>query len=153
MGTRSKRHRVVGAGAAVVTLDTNNEIRKISVLASKVPGRQTVPRAEAGAVRQVLTRWHGKVPLKIVTDALYVVKGFLPHNRGAYKRGTNADIWCEIYDRMDRMEIRPTIHKVKSHLTVEELIVCHETNKDIACLLYTSPSPRDGLLSRMPSSA
>ena len=26
-------------------------------------------------------------------------------------------------------------------------------NSDIACLLYTSPSPRDGLLSRMPSSA
>ena len=25
--------------------------------------------------------------------------------------------------------------------------------KDIDCLLYTSPSPRDGLLSRMPSSA
>ena len=25
--------------------------------------------------------------------------------------------------------------------------------KDISCLLYTSPSPRDGLLSRMPSSA
>ena len=24
---------------------------------------------------------------------------------------------------------------------------------DLACLLYTSPSPRDGLLSRMPSSA
>ena len=27
------------------------------------------------------------------------------------------------------------------------------TRKDNACLLYTSPSPRDGLLSRMPSSA
>ena len=26
-------------------------------------------------------------------------------------------------------------------------------NKDFSCLLYTSPSPRDGLLSRMPSSA
>ena len=25
--------------------------------------------------------------------------------------------------------------------------------KDYSCLLYTSPSPRDGLLSRMPSSA
>ena len=25
--------------------------------------------------------------------------------------------------------------------------------EDIDCLLYTSPSPRDGLLSRMPSSA
>ena len=29
---------------------------------------------------------------------------------------------------------------------------CREANKKI-CLLYTSPSPRDGLLSRMPSSA
>ena len=28
-----------------------------------------------------------------------------------------------------------------------------EGNQDAACLLYTSPSPRDGLLSRMPSSA
>ena len=28
--------------------------------------------------------------------------------------------------------------------------VCQEAN---CCLLYTSPSPRDGLLSRMPSSA
>ena len=26
-------------------------------------------------------------------------------------------------------------------------------NEDDICLLYTSPSPRDGLLSRMPSSA
>ena len=28
-----------------------------------------------------------------------------------------------------------------------------ETLEHTACLLYTSPSPRDGLLSRMPSSA
>ena len=28
-----------------------------------------------------------------------------------------------------------------------------ETDKDFACLLYTSPSPRDATLSRMPSSA
>ena len=27
------------------------------------------------------------------------------------------------------------------------------TDLNVACLLYTSPSPRDGLLSRMPSSA
>ena len=34
-------------------------------------------------------------------------------------------------------------------------IVCIELEDGIAmhCLLYTSPSPRDGLLSRMPSSA
>ena len=28
-----------------------------------------------------------------------------------------------------------------------------QTGLSVACLLYTSPSPRDGLLSRMPSSA
>ena len=28
-----------------------------------------------------------------------------------------------------------------------------DENDDMICLLYTSPSPRDGLLSRMPSSA
>ena len=28
-----------------------------------------------------------------------------------------------------------------------------QLTKNIICLLYTSPSPRDGLLSRMPSSA
>ena len=28
-----------------------------------------------------------------------------------------------------------------------------QTASDVTCLLYTSPSPRDGLLSRMPSSA
>ena len=29
----------------------------------------------------------------------------------------------------------------------------NQTSNPQACLLYTSPSPRDGLLSRMPSSA
>ena len=32
-------------------------------------------------------------------------------------------------------------------------IVLSKQEQIIACLLYTSPSPRDGLLSRMPSSA
>ena len=32
---------------------------------------------------------------------------------------------------------------------IEEVLL----SSDIGCLLYTSPSPRDGLLSRMPSSA
>ena len=35
----------------------------------------------------------------------------------------------------------------------EALPVCFVKNDDGSCLLYTSPSPRDGLLSRMPSSA
>src|SRR5664279_362118 len=36
-------------------------------------------------------------------------------------------------------------------LSMDKLVLPHALGK--ACLLYTSPSPRDGLLSRMPSSA
>ena len=35
---------------------------------------------------------------------------------------------------------------------IHESVITIDTHDDI-CLLYTSPSPRDGLLSRMPSSA
>ena len=49
--------------------------------------------------------------------------------------------------------------------TVEDLVLTYYSSNDFSmlrdkskkdykyCLLYTSPSPRDGLLSRMPSSA
>ena len=33
------------------------------------------------------------------------------------------------------------------------LYMAGQVGNDESCLLYTSPSPRDGLLSRMPSSA
>ena len=40
------------------------------------------------------------------------------------------------------------------HPIQKEIIAYNETLGDVkSCLLYTSPSPRDGLLSRMPSSA
>ena len=41
----------------------------------------------------------------------------------------------------------------KSVLTVLALLAIQVALGIINCLLYTSPSPRDGLLSRMPSSA
>ena len=41
----------------------------------------------------------------------------------------------------------------KSNGKVEILGIDIDKNHSLACLLYTSPSPRDGLLSRMPSSA
>ena len=41
----------------------------------------------------------------------------------------------------------------EAHLAAEEFIRDGKPNTPNTCLLYTSPSPRDGLLSRMPSSA
>ena len=45
--------------------------------------------------------------------------------------------------------IKDTFHKPE----VLKGIRAISTTQYILCLLYTSPSPRDGLLSRMPSSA
>ena len=51
------------------------------------------------------------------------------------------------------------VHKLDWYLTInnpKDTIEMMLENNDIdisGCLLYTSPSPRDGLLSRMPSSA
>ena len=41
----------------------------------------------------------------------------------------------------------------KTSFLLEQLIKKMDQDKKETCLLYTSPSPRDGLLSRMPSSA
>ena len=40
-----------------------------------------------------------------------------------------------------------------SHMREEAAEIINSVQETIDCLLYTSPSPRDGLLSRMPSSA
>ena len=46
-----------------------------------------------------------------------------------------------------------TLTGMKKHVGVLEHAGFVTTEKVGRCLLYTSPSPRDGLLSRMPSSA
>ena len=46
------------------------------------------------------------------------------------------------------LRMRERHHKRMEAVVDEEAVV-----GSVTCLLYTSPSPRDGLLSRMPSSA
>ena len=47
----------------------------------------------------------------------------------------------------------PVMEKKKGFTDNPRYITIETGVKDKHCLLYTSPSPRDGLLSRMPSSA
>ena len=51
------------------------------------------------------------------------------------------------YEDMGTSEVEKYAHR---YLRDEP---CGELTCSVSCLLYTSPSPRDGLLSRMPSSA
>ena len=50
-------------------------------------------------------------------------------------------------------KIDKIISKELANLNVENLSDLRRTGKKLSCLLYTSPSPRDNTLSRMPSSA
>ena len=58
--------------------------------------------------------------------------------------------WCHVMEEesFDNAEIAAIMNANFVPVKVDR-----ETLPDIDCLLYTSPSPRDGLLSRMPSSA
>ena len=57
-------------------------------------------------------------------------------------------------DRATMREVLATSEAVTDHeISVEPRDGQRERHWRVSCLLYTSPSPRDGLLSRMPSSA
>ena len=54
-------------------------------------------------------------------------------------------------DAPPKIRIRGELRKMAAPNCTKDLMF--QIAKDVLCLLYTSPSPRDGLLSRMPSSA
>ena len=64
-------------------------------------------------------------------------------------------------DMKSRMkELQSQVDELKELVNTLLSVICEEPDgvhtgaaPTIPCLLYTSPSPRDGLLSRMPSSA
>ena len=56
----------------------------------------------------------------------------------------------KVYDESDLAYIHITIDPEDLEWMYDNV---ESDSMHVACLLYTSPSPRDGLLSRMPSSA
>ena len=69
----------------------------------------------------------------------------------AYKLGLYQDAQKYIRD-LQAQGIQPPAQGIAG-FTSEQLAAGDVIRSGIGCLLYTSPSPRDGLLSRMPSSA
>ena len=71
------------------------------------------------------------------------------------KRKQRYEITAHVDQLTDGMTARDLTEHLRFWKIVDKWHPEPSTNKDflIACLLYTSPSPRDGLLSRMPSSA
>ena len=119
--TRNADFRMVGAGARAVVLDDQDRLLEAGFLCTKVPGRHTVPRAEAWAFYMILKLWHGRLPLTIVVDASYVFNGLKHHRRSKYLEGYNSDVWRLIYEKLDPMEIQPVAVKIKSHIDATHL--------------------------------
>ena len=80
---------------------------------SKVPGRQTVPRAELWALLTLMRRMREGQRYTVYVDAAYVING-LKARTNHYARGLNGDIWTLIFreaEKLGGLEI-----KVKSHV-------------------------------------
>ena len=66
------------------------------------------------------------------------------------------DAWAKINSGKKRGNDNDANGRGKDETTLEDVmmdVVMANNAKKIGCLLYTSPSPRDATLSRMPSSA
>ena len=81
-------------------------------------------------------------------DGLRRLKDFIPAAGIKYAQGRNYDRGADAHKSVSQLSPyirRRTINEVE---VLKSVLGAHSP-----CLLYTSPSPRDGLLSRMPSSA
>ena len=63
-----------------------------------------------------------------------------------------------LYGAVHAKKIKTSFHDITINKQVDDLkemkvVLIADLHLGYSCLLYTSPSPRDGLLSRMPSSA
>ena len=98
----------------------------------------------------------------IVVVALIVIALIALYNRFVRYRNRVDNAWAQIEVQLKRRwDLIPNlVETVKGYAAHErgtfEAVTEARANAQRAqgpCLLYTSPSPRDGLLSRMPSSA
>ena len=66
--------------------------------------------------------------------------------------GADAELFKNSLKSLHRLRLRIELSSSDDQFLGDAETIQHPED-DIFCLLYTSPSPRDGLLSRMPSSA
>ena len=78
----------------------------------------------------------------------------LPDSPGVYQYFDKEGIILYV-GKAKNLKKRVVSYFTKNHDNAKTRILVNKivSIKHIVCLLYTSPSPRDGLLSRMPSSA
>ena len=85
-----------------------------------VPGKQTVPRAKAYSVLEILRIWDGTYKLVVVIDATHTIQGLRGgQNRRKNLNGANADIWELIYEQLDAKDPGGRLASWKKRMTAE----------------------------------
>ena len=107
----------VFAGAAAVSGDATSAV----YMHCRIPGRQTVPRAELTALLKTIRCIRVARKWSFYIDAQYVINGLTTSDRSYYRLGSNGDLWRSIYNELDRLAGEGIADiefiKVKSHVT------------------------------------
>ena len=88
---------------------------------------------DAGLIKYLMRHWHS-TPFEMCEIKYHVKLPIFIARQWIRHRTANVNEYSARYSILDKEFYLPS-------------------TENLACLLYTSPSPRDGLLSRMPSSA
>ena len=141
---KDPRNRRVSSGAAVFDPDTND----VAMLFAKVPGNQTVPRAELYALLQTIVRMKDDIEYTVYVDASYVLNGLTSRTKH-YSQGTNGDLWTRLYEASKTKQV--IYRKVKSHVSnmdqweiynmTEEALIYNEM-ADKVCTLASTANER-----------
>jgi hypothetical protein len=127
-GPRSapKGHPVAGSGVAAIRWEAQEDkivVDDVAVLASEVPGRQTVPRAELWATNLVADRAATGTRCTNKADASYVVHNWSDaKRRGRMSATVNGDLWHKLQSTVKEREVDLTTLKVEAHVDPEAMV-------------------------------
>ena len=121
-------------------------------LNKKKPAKKTAAKKKAAPKKAAVTADGKKTTRKDGKDDLKLIFGIGPKiEKMLNKDGVNSFEDIAAWKKADIAKYADKLEGFSDRIERDEWVL--SAKQIIACLLYTSPSPRDGLLSRMPSSA
>ena len=119
-----------GSGLAVLVPEVGPEgvagFASVAFGGAGVPGRQTVPRAELGAIKLAASLASPGQGLTVFPDATYTSRGLALDDRAArlakLSKGTNGDLWTELVDTLTEQHLDVRANKVRAHARLSEVV-------------------------------
>ena len=128
-----------------------------TVKSGKFSERNKLPKTVELWNKNILIAGFGRIGQALIKRCLgfemnvFVFDPFVSKEFIEKRGGTKVDNLSATSKDMDAMSLHIPLNDETKNIINYELL--KSMKKNCICLLYTSPSPRDGLLSRMPSSA